>query len=468
MSGNDSYTPQSGDASFDVVHYDLAVAYRVRTNRLEGTATLQVLVTAATSSIALDLIGLRVARVRVEGQRRTPFSQGPRKLRITLPRTVQPGESLTLTIEYAGTPAPRRSRWGAIGWEELTDGALVASQPIGAPTWFPCNDRPDDRATYRIRLTTDAEYTPIATGMLQGRTRAGGQVTADYALTVPTATYLVAAYVGHFDMMTLDARVTIAHPAGLRAGVRQAMDRIPRMMAAFEERFGPYPQGHYTVVITPDALEIPLEAQATAVFGANHLDAASERLVAHELAHQWFGNSVGLARWQDIWLNEGFSCYAEWLWFEASGRDSADVAARKFHARLAALGQDLLLADPGPDLMFDDRVYKRGALALHALRLTLGDDAFFDILRGWTTEYAHRAVTTADFRTFLADRGHEVDALLDAWLDATALPQLPRLPVHTRSAPSAAETRAKASAAARSADKKSAARKVPAKKKSGR
>ena len=116
---------------------------------------------------------------------------------------------------------------------------------------------------------------------------------------------------------------------------------------------------------------------------------ASERLIAHELAHQWFGNSVTARQWRDIWLHEGFACYAEWLWSEHSGGPGADELARHYHEQLREKPQDLLLADPGPRDMFDDRVYKRGALTLHALRGRLGDEKFFALLRDWTTRYRH-------------------------------------------------------------------------------
>lgn len=445
----DAYTPQSGDASYSVERYDLDLSYRVRTNRLEGDATLRLRVREETASIALDLIGLRVSRVRIPGVRRTAFSQGPRKLRVTLPRTFQPGEELTLTVSYAGSPAPRRSRWGAIGWEELTDGSLVAAQPVGAPTWFPCNDRPADRARYGIRIATDAEYTAVATGVPGPHARSGGQIVRTFALDDPTATYLVALYVGRFESVELAEGVTLVFPPAERAAVREAFAALPAMREVFVDRFGPYPQRSCTVVVTADPLEIPLEAQGTAVFGTNHLDAASERLRAHELAHQWFGNSVGVARWRDIWLNEGFACYAEWIWSEHAGTETADAAARRYHAKLAALPQDLVLADPGPDLMFDDRVYKRGALALHAARLTIGDPAFFDLLRGWVSTYAQQSVTTEQFRGFVAEQGHDLADLWDAWLDRPALPPLPR----------GAATRAKAAAAPH--DEKSRGKKKP-------
>jgi aminopeptidase N len=179
-------------------------------------------------------------------------------------------------------------------------------------------------------------------------------------------------------------------------------------------------------VVTADELEIPLEAQGLAVFGMNHLVPAAQRLVAHELAHQWFGNSVGIARWSDIWLNEGFACYAEWLWSETSGGASVESCVADYYARLAAKPRDLLLVDPGPDDMFDDRVYKRGALTLHALRRTLGDEAFFDLLRSWTADHRHALVTTDDFRAAVERAGGpDAAAVLSRWIDDVALPVRP-------------------------------------------
>ena len=216
-------------------------------------------------------------------------------------------------------------------------------------------------------------------------------------------------------------RARIVHPPALAAAVRRAFGDAPRMMAFFEDAFGPYPQEEYTIVVTPDALEIPLEAQGLVVFGSNHLDAASERLIAHELAHQWFGNSVGIARWHDIWLNEGFACYAEWMWSEASGGPTVAAHAKSHYDRLRRLPQDLILTDPGPDRMFDDRVYKRGALTLAALRMRIGDAAFADLLRRWVATQRHSLVTTDDFRACVeAVTGESHEELLSAWLDRAA------------------------------------------------
>ena len=203
------------------------------------------------------------------------------------------------------------------------------------------------------------------------------------------------------------------------------------MMEVFVHRFGPYPFDRYTVVVADDELEIPLEAQSLSIIGRNHLDTGweSQRLIAHELSHQWFGNSLTAARWQDIWLHEGFACYAEWIWSEDSGSATASERAKAAWGKLSGLPQDIRVGDPGPEQMFDDRVYKRGALALHALRLAVGDDTFFRLLRRWCAENAYGSVDTAAFLA-LADAewgsgGQPAEQLLAPWLFSLGLPRCP-------------------------------------------
>lgn len=428
VAGTDGYAPQSGDASYDVQSYDLDLTYRVRTNRLSGVAVISAVAREDLTAVHLDLVGLRADRVEVDGVRVRTVRQGPRRLRIGLPDEVLAGDPFTVRVAYAGAPAPRRSRWGAIGWEELTDGALVAGQPTGAPTWFPCNDRPDARAPMRLSVTTDADYAVVATGVPHGVVRAGGMRTWLFVSTVPVATYLAAVHIGRYAEQLVPAAVPVrlATPVEQRGAAQRAFADVPSMLELFDELFGPYPQESCALVVTADELEIPLEAQGLAVFGVNHLAPEEQRLIAHELAHQWFGNSVGVAAWRDIWLNEGFACYAEWLWSERAGGPTAAGCAAEHHARLNAAPQDLLLSDPGPDLMFDDRVYKRGALTLHALRVALGDPAFFDLVRAWTERYRHALVTTEDFRALVIERaGSAAASLLSAWIDRMPLPTLP-------------------------------------------
>ncbi len=431
----DPYTPQSGDPGILVEHYALTLDYKVSTNRLTGTAVIRGRAASATRTLSFDLVGLRATKVTATGSRAAAFHQSDRKLRITLPAPLAPGEGFEVSVAYAGAPRPRRSRWGTIGWEELEDGALVAAQPTGAPSWFPCNDVPSDKATYQLSVTTDQAYTVVASGIRSARTTRGGKSTWVFEQNVPTPTYLMTVHVGRYVEQTISLGGPVGrlfYPLPLTARVRSDFADLPRMVSLFERLFGAYPLEEYAIVVAADDLEIPLEAQGVGVFGANHIDGCRglERLVAHELAHQWFGNSVGLSKWQHIWLNEGFACYSEWLWSEHSGGPTAHEKALGHYARLASLPQDLVLSDPGPDLMFDDRVYKRGALTLHALRLTLGDDAFFGLLQAWTRTYRASTATTADFVALAEDVSHvPVASLLHAWLD---LPRLPRCPPPVR------------------------------------
>jgi aminopeptidase N len=258
-----------------------------------------------------------------------------------------------------------------------------------------------------------------------------GLTTWTYELAEPTSTYLITLQIGDYGVHRLPKAAVPMQavlPARLAANFDRDFARQPQMVRLFVKLFGPYPLAcGYTVVVTDDDLEIPLEAQGLSIFGANHCDGTrgSERLIAHELAHQWFGNSVTVRRWRDIWLHEGFACYAEWLWSQECGGPSTEELARQYHRRLAGAPQDLLLADPGPRDMFDDRVYKRGALTLHALRGLIGNQGFFALLRDWTTRYRHSTVVTDDFTGLAASYSKaSLRPLWDAWLYSTPVPKL--------------------------------------------
>ncbi|GAA1345121.1 M1 family metallopeptidase [Saccharothrix algeriensis] len=406
-----------GDPAVRVEDYDLELDYRPLTGRLSGRARLWV---AADGPISLDFGPFALGKVLVDGKP-ARYSHGGGKLRLR-----HRGGRCLVEVRYAGTPRPVRTRhWGDLGWEQLADGALVAGQPIGAPSWFPCNDLVRDKAPYRISVTTASPYAVVANGVLVDRRTGGSTTTWVYEQVEPMAAYLASVQVGQYERLVLAPGQGVAAPARLRAAVAHDFGRQPRMVELFAELFGPYPFREYHVVVTDDELEVPVEAQGMSVFGSNHVDGRRgfERLVAHELAHQWFGNSVGLADWRDIWLNEGFACYAEWLWSEHSDGPPAAVLAARARARLARLPQDLRIGDPGEAGMFDDRVYQRGALTLHALRERLGDQAFFTLLRDWTRTHRHATATTADFAALA--QWHSVAPLgpfFDTWLLDPRLP----------------------------------------------
>ncbi|QXJ19460.1 M1 family metallopeptidase [Actinomadura graeca] len=427
--GGAPYFPDHGDGGYGVRHYDLDLEYRVGPNRLGGTARLSAVAAARLDRFALDLGAFRIGKVLVDGGP-ARFRHRHGKLHVTPVRPIARDAAFTVEVRYTGNPSPVSSLWGGLGWEQLTDGSIVAGQPIGAPSWFPCNDRPGDKARYRIAVTTASAYEAVANGRLVERRRVGATTTWVYEQDEPMATYLASVQIGRYQFLELAGPVPqrVYYPSAAERRVRHDFGRQGAMIEAFTRLFGRYPFGAYTVVVADDELEIPVEAQGMSIFGTNHVDGArgQERLVAHELAHQWFGNSLTVASWSDIWLHEGFATHAEWLWSEASGGEPAAAHAERWHARLAEEPQDLVLADPGARHLFDDRVYKRGALVLHALRRVVGDEAFFRTMREWTAAHRHGTVTTGEF-TALAGRVAErpLDAFFTAWLREKDLPPLP-------------------------------------------
>ncbi|MFI6432269.1 M1 family metallopeptidase [Rhodococcus oryzae] len=425
----DSYLPHVGNRGYRVSRYELDLTYKVAGNRLSGKASITAATTEIRAKFAFDLSqSLSVSKVSVNGARPAKYTHQQGKLTITPAHAIPAGGALSVTVQYAGTPRPIRSLWGEVGWEELTEGALVASQPNGAASWFPCDDHPRSKASYQISITTDSPYYALANGALVRKQVRASHTTWVYEQTEPMASYLATIQIGHYERRHADHDGVPMHavlPPRLRTAFEHDFGRQPQMMKTFVRLFGPYPFADYTVVVTDDELEIPIEAQGISVFGANHCDGrrSAERLVAHELAHQWFGNSLTLGSWRDIWLHEGFACYAEWLWSENSGGPSAQEIATQAHRNLTGLPYDVLLGDPGPELMFDDRVYKRGALTLHALRTALGDEAFFDLLRQWTAKHRHGTVTTEEFTDLAAHyTDRSLRPLWDAWLFQKAMP----------------------------------------------
>lgn len=435
----DPYIRGHGSTAYSVLRYELELDVRLASNLLQGRATLMARALIPLTTVELDLVALRMDKATVNGERVVRHAHRGGKLRLTLPAPVDAGQEFSMEIRYGGNPAPATGRWGEVGWEELDDGVLVAGQPTGAPTWFPCNDRPSNKASYRITVTTDADYTVVCNGLMVSHTRKSSRETWVYEQSGPMATYLATIQIGRYKLFSLPASdaskqipVRIAVPKRLQSQAASALSRQREMVETFVSHFGPYPFHAYTVVVTDDELEIPLEAQSLSIIGRNHLqqDWEAQRLIAHELSHQWFGNSLTLSKWCDIWLHEGFACFSEWVWSEDSGSMTIAERAAGAHAKLSSEPQNLVVGDPGPAMMFDDRVYKRGALALEALRRRLGNKQFFALLREWVARYRHNSVATSDFVALIDEfyaesEGFCAKEFLEPWLYESALPMLP-------------------------------------------
>ncbi|MEU1778596.1 M1 family metallopeptidase [Streptomyces abikoensis] len=425
------YFPRHGSHGHRTLAYDLRLGYDPGRAWLDGHARIHAVSNDRTRVVALDLARLAVRSAHLDGE---PVAVQRRdgKLLLTTARTLDPGQPFVMDVRYAGRPKPVTTPFGGVGWDRTGDdhdGTLVASQPVGAPSWFPCNDRPDDKAAYTFTVTVPKGHHALANGTLREHVPVGdgSKERWTYHHPGPMSSYLAALYTGRF---THEERggVRNAYPPHLAERARHDLARQPEMLRAFAGLFGDYPFESYGAVVVDAELAAPVENQTLSVFGGNHMDGRRgwETLVAHEIAHQWYGNSVGLADWRHIWLNEGFATYAEWLWSEHLGEDDADTLARQAWQDLSGRRQNLRIADPGRRSLFDDRVYVRGACTLHALRLAVGDEDFFRVLRTWHD--AHRG-GSADTPAFLAHAGKvtggDVAAVLHPWLYDKRLPDFP-------------------------------------------
>jgi aminopeptidase N len=441
----DAYYPTYGNGGYNVRDYDIDVAYDPATDRLAGETTIDARATQELCSFNLDLVGLTVRRVSVDGAR-AQWSRSGQELVVTPESPLGPGRGFEVTVRYDGVPVEFVLPGTDIrtGFMATPEGLTVAGQPEVAASWFPVNDHPLDKALYSFDVTVPRGYEVVANGFLQGRSRArDGGVRWRWHAREPMASYLATIDIADWDVHEWETddglpvydAVDTSITGGLRAEIDDSFSRQGEILDLLSEAFGPYPfETVGGIVPAQDDLVFALETQTRAVYGTvfwqddagNPVDA--DWVVVHELAHQWYGDDVALARWQDIWLNEGFATYAEWLWEEHEGRATPQEI---FDATYAGIPADdpfwsVVIGDPGVDLLFDNAVYVRGAMALQALRNEVGDDAFFDILQTWAASKSGGNGTTPEFIA-LAERlsGQQLDALFRTWLFTPSKPAAP-------------------------------------------
>ncbi|MFY1673226.1 M1 family metallopeptidase [Plantactinospora sp. WMMB334] len=426
----DPYFPTYGNGGYDVAGYHLRVRYDPATDELTGDATIEATATQDLSRFNLDLAGLTVSSVRVDGTD-AAYARAEDELVVTPGTGLGRGRAFSVRVRYAGKPAPITSPdLGSGGLLHTSDGAIALGQPESASTWFPVNDHPLDKATYRIEATVPAGLAALSNGVPGGSSTDAGWTTWRWAERAPMASYLVTLVIGRYRVSTgthAGRPLVTAIAAGLPAGgpAEESLARTGEIADFLATRFGPYPFDAYGgIAVADNRIGYALETQSRPVYGpAFFATGPNLGVVAHELAHQWFGDSVSIRRWSDLWLNEGFATYAEWLWSEQDGGPSAQAI---FEREYAATDWAEPALDPGRSEIFSRAVYKRGALAVHALRRTVGDETFFRILSGWTAERRNGNATTDDFVAH-AERvsGKELRAFFGAWLSDTTAPPVP-------------------------------------------
>jgi aminopeptidase N len=425
----DPYFPLDGNGGIDVLHYDVRDAYDFDSGRLTGRTKLTLRATQSLSRFNLDFL-LKVTRVKVDGAEAS-FDRGNRhELRITPAVPVRAGRVVTVVVRYGGRPDDA-SYLGQRNWLADSREVVTVNEPHMAPWWFPANDHPRDKASMDVRITVPKERKVISNGSLVGRVVKGRVATTHWRSVEPMVPYLAFFAAGPFEVRksSLDGRPSVVAvskqlaPPLRRASMRM-LQQTSALTAWLETQLGPYPFASTGGLVTSLNPGFALENQTRPIYPA--LGPASGPLLVHELAHQWFGDSVSVDRWRDIWLNEGFATFMEARWRESTGgRSAADWLTDSYDA----LEDDpafwrLRIADPGPDRIFDHPVYLRGAMTLQALRNRVGEETFWTTLRTWAATRAGGHGSVEDFRALAASiSGQDLTGFFDAWLVSTTRPE---------------------------------------------
>jgi aminopeptidase N len=419
----DPYYPTDGNPGYDVQGYAVTTTYDPATSSFDTRTRVTAQAIAHQPSLSLDLSsGLTVTAVSVNGGPADFEQLDPHELVITPKTALAPGQTLTILVSDHG---PVGYSGPVSGWHDLSGGGgVMAGEPHSCAFWYPCNDHPTDKATFRLTATVPARFTVISNG-LEGRTStagAGATATKTYRwhLDTPTATYLTTILV---DELTVK-RSTLADgtpvvdafsPGALREEPNEA--KLPAILALLSSKFGPYPAPAAGGMFVDAPVGFSLETFSRPVYTAG----IAFSTIVHENAHQWWGDNVSIKRWRDVCFNECMATYAQWLWREHQG---ADLDAY-YRTTVGLVDFSLPLYDMGPGMEFaKGGVYLKGSYFEHALRRKIGDDTtYFAALRGIQRDFSGKNIGMFEFRDEMRRRtGVDLRAFWREWVLSTERP----------------------------------------------
>ncbi|MGM9507295.1 M1 family metallopeptidase [Larkinella sp. GY13] len=419
-----------GDATIDVTYYKLDLNITYTPNYLHGAATIRL--TSAGDNLSrffLDLANEMKADSVKTGTQNLAFSQENNQLSITPTQPLGKGQALTVTVYYQGKP-------GATGLGSFTfsthgsqnqPAIWSLSEPYGARDWFPCKDSPADKAdSSDVWITAPKQFVSVSNGRLEWVIdNADSTRTYRWRNRYPIANYLISVAMSNYALYEQTFRssptdsMPVTHylyPEALTDNVRRTLDQTTAMLEVFTNYFGPYPFLKEKYGHAQFGWGGGMEHQTISSMGAFNTD-----LIAHELAHQWFGNKITCKTWEHIWLNEGFASYAEVLYRETVGGTPALRSYMNSYMLLARRARGTLFVQDLANVnnIFDsNRTYYKGATVLHMLRGIVGDQKFREILQKYAaSEFAYKAATTEDFAAIASQvYGKPLDYFFKQWV----------------------------------------------------
>jgi len=415
------FFPRAGNAGYDALHYDVRLTYRPKGGRIEAATEVKAVATAALQRFSFDFFGPRVSEVTVD---REParFSRAHGKLTVRPAVPIPAGERFTALVRYAGRPPKITDADGSEeGWFRTDDGVIAVGEPQGTAAWIPCNNVPADKAWFDFHISVPDGLKAVANGARELSFDPGnGRIRMNWTEAAPMSTYLAVLNIGRGRIVQSRAgglpAWTLVDPR-MERGSRGPLAALPEVVRFLSGAFGSYPfDSAGSLVDFAPTLGYALESQSRPIYAF----VPDLTTIVHETAHQWFGDSVGLARWPQIWLNEGFATWAQWYYAERHGGRTAHAIFKRLQAVPAS---DAGFWNPPParlgepKQLFDPTVYVRGAMALQALRQEIGTGPMLRLLHRWAAAHRHGTGTIGQF-TALAEEiaGRQLDNLFQRWL----------------------------------------------------
>lgn len=430
----DPYYPQLGNGGYDIQKYTIKLDVDPPANTLNGSTTIMANSTENLASFNLDFHALTVDSVLVDNIP-AEYSRDGDELTITPTKPLDINRSFTVIINYHGTP--ELTTFDAfpieMGWSHARDGTInVWGEPNAASTWFPNNNHPRDKAPYHFEITVPKPWIVAASGSLKETKENGDKTLFVWEMEQPMASYLASVNIDQYELFTQTGpggmQIRSYFPPDYPESLRIGFNILPGAIDFFDDLFGPYPFDEYGVVISDNTapcniVDTALEVQSLSIHCPSEI-MASERVIIHELAHQWFGDSISLENWKDIWLKEGLASYSEWLWDSKNDpvvllRIAKDQESRFFDT-------DASVGEPPPDSLYTEESYTGGALVFQALRLQIGEEAFLKLLKTYADQYRYGNAGTDEFIALAEEvGGQNLKAFFDQWLFSQRMPDLP-------------------------------------------
>jgi aminopeptidase N len=416
---SEPFFPRSGNRGYNVKHYDVSLGYQPRSGQLTARDVVEARATSGLRKFSLDLDGLKVTSVSVDGEA-AKWSRGRGKVKIAPATPIGKGEAFTVLLRYQGQPRKVIDPDGSTeGWYRTKDGAVGVGEPVGTAAWLACNNAPRDKASFDIQITVPAGVKAMSNGRLVSRQKVDRRVRWSWSEPAPMASYLALVDIGEGKLVHGQVGKlplwTLVDPRLVKKS-KAAIDSLPEIIRFESKIYGPYPFAAAGSVVDVADLEYALETQTRPIYAF----APDRTTVVHETAHQWFGDSVSLERWPNIWLNEGFATWTQWYFAEQHGGHTAQSVFAGLYRRPASQTGfwNPPSGHPGQAKnLFAVSTYVRGAMTLQALRDKIGTQDLLRIMRTWATDHRHGHGDIEEFIA-LADEisGEHLRGFFHRWL----------------------------------------------------